>query len=340
MKYMYTLDHRTAFHKPQKFVCPQCQHRTFVRYICEATGEYLAEDVGRCDRENHCCYHKRPSEFFKDNPLMIEKRRSFTPLIPEPMVKEEIVFIDPKYIEFKESRIGLDNLYRYLEPIFGTEPLRNIWRKYNVLPSRHWRLKNGYSTAFVQLDEKKRCRQIKVICYNPDTGKRLHEENPATYTTLKGNTFIDTNFPKVWFAGQSLNKGYHQQVLFGTHLISNKEAVHIVEAEKTALICALHYSDSIPGVWVATGGKYGAKWTSLEVAEVLSGHHVILYPDADCFEDWSEKAKILLGYGLSVEVSRAVEDYCSEIERFAGYDLADYICNGTEILLEGKRSNL
>ena len=39
---------------------------TFVRYIDTETGEPLADDIGRCDREINCGYHKKPKDFFAE----------------------------------------------------------------------------------------------------------------------------------------------------------------------------------------------------------------------------------------------------------------------------------
>ena len=51
-----------------RHTCPNCNNRgVFVRYQTE-NGEYLSYDVGRCNRESKCGYHKKPKEFFADNP--------------------------------------------------------------------------------------------------------------------------------------------------------------------------------------------------------------------------------------------------------------------------------
>ncbi len=54
-KFKYSLDKSS-----KKYVCPNCNKKTFVYYIDTETGNYLATDYGRCDREQNCCYHKAP----------------------------------------------------------------------------------------------------------------------------------------------------------------------------------------------------------------------------------------------------------------------------------------
>jgi hypothetical protein len=44
----------------KKFVCPNCNKKTFVRYLEVETRNYLAAEFGRCDRESECSYHKSP----------------------------------------------------------------------------------------------------------------------------------------------------------------------------------------------------------------------------------------------------------------------------------------
>lgn len=44
----------------KKYVCPNCDKKTFVLYVETETGNYLTTDYGRCDREQNCNYHKAP----------------------------------------------------------------------------------------------------------------------------------------------------------------------------------------------------------------------------------------------------------------------------------------
>lgn len=55
MKFFNKLDSSS-----KKFVCPNCNKKTFVRYLEVETLNYLAEGFGRCDRESECSYHKSP----------------------------------------------------------------------------------------------------------------------------------------------------------------------------------------------------------------------------------------------------------------------------------------
>tara|TARA_B100000780_G_C21122271_1_gene454701 strand:+ start:2060 stop:2968 length:909 start_codon:yes stop_codon:yes gene_type:complete len=53
--FKYSLDKSS-----KKFICPNCNKKTFVYYVNTDTGNYLNNDFGRCDREQNCNYHKMP----------------------------------------------------------------------------------------------------------------------------------------------------------------------------------------------------------------------------------------------------------------------------------------
>lgn len=53
--FKYSLDKSS-----KKYVCPNCNKKTFVYYVDTETGNYLTDNYGRCDREHNCSYHKAP----------------------------------------------------------------------------------------------------------------------------------------------------------------------------------------------------------------------------------------------------------------------------------------
>ncbi|MDD4429545.1 MAG: PG0870-related protein [Paludibacter sp.] len=53
--------HRYSLEKgSKKHRCPDCNKKSFVRYIDNETNDYLPEQYGRCDRESKCSYHLNP----------------------------------------------------------------------------------------------------------------------------------------------------------------------------------------------------------------------------------------------------------------------------------------
>ncbi len=52
-----------------RHTCPACgRKKKFTRYIDAETRRYVADHVGRCDRESACGYHFKPKQYFADNP--------------------------------------------------------------------------------------------------------------------------------------------------------------------------------------------------------------------------------------------------------------------------------
>lgn len=70
-EYRFTLQ---KYKRGSKLSCPQCgKKQCFIRYV-DTQGEVSFPDyVGRCDHEQSCKYHYTPSDYFKDNPTLIEK---------------------------------------------------------------------------------------------------------------------------------------------------------------------------------------------------------------------------------------------------------------------------
>ncbi|TDP02198.1 DUF6371 domain-containing protein [Flavobacterium sp. 245] len=44
----------------KKFICPNCNKRTFVLFVDSETGNYLPDHFGRCDRSTNCHYFNAP----------------------------------------------------------------------------------------------------------------------------------------------------------------------------------------------------------------------------------------------------------------------------------------
>jgi hypothetical protein len=60
----------------RRYTCPQCNQKgKFKRYIDNESGTYIADIVGRCDRENNCDYHLRPKEYFERYGTQTDQRK-------------------------------------------------------------------------------------------------------------------------------------------------------------------------------------------------------------------------------------------------------------------------
>ena len=157
-----------------------------------------------------------------------------------------------RYVYESLSRYEFERcpLYVYLCGIFGEEKVREVWHRYHVTT-------DGQGLAvFWYTDKEGRICYDKRMKYGIDGHRSKDFGGTRKYTT---------------------SGGYTARPLFGEHLIKEGEPIHVVESEKTALICSLAYPDKI---FVSTGGKNNIH--SLE-----SG--MILYPDMDAISYWKER---------------------------------------------------
>lgn len=290
-----------------RFICPECGHkRCFSRYIDLHTGEYIANHVGRCNREHNCGYHYTPKQYFSDNGIKVSDPQT-QPFIskPEP-IKPLSLF--PETI-FRETLkyYQENNLIAFLLSIFNLEIITNLLEKYLIGTSKHW----SGASIFWQIDITRKVRSGKVMLFDARNGHRI--KNPFNHIT--------------WAHSILKLEDYNlEQCFFGEHLLPFYPdlPVSIVESEKTALIASVYFPQF---VWIATGGIYGCRWTSRKVCNALSGRKVLLWPDANAFDKWNKALQVLQGYGLRVSISDLLEKQTSQTEKAAGVDIADYLLN-------------
>jgi hypothetical protein len=163
-------------------------------------------------------------------------------------------------------------------------------------------------TCFPQIDRLNRVCKAKLIRFNRATGKRLKGDFDTSSLVRKLKLKEDFNY---------------KQIFFGEHLLSNTfdKPVAIVEAEKTAVIASLCMPQF---VWLATGSK---QWLKVERLQRFDNRQIIIYPDADGFDQWQAVANDAQRQGLSVKVSSLIENFATDQQKQNQYDLADYLIN-------------
>lgn len=276
-----------------KHHCPACRQRRLVRYVDTWTGEELAPEVGRCDREDSCGYHLRPSEYFGNGGAWPADA-----IMPQPKPKPEPVFISPETMRASFTAYECNNFASWLCSVFGERTALELALKYRIGTSKHW----PGAAVFWQIDENSLIRRGKVMLYNAQTGRRVKEP---------GNMIAGVH----WLLGMADRKP--DACLFGLHLLAadRSKPVAVVESEKSAIIGAGFVPEFI---WTAAGGS-GALNTKMLTS--LRGREVVLFPDLGAFGKWSEKAKGLPG----VRVSDILEQRATDEDRAAGLDVADYL---------------
>src|SRR5690554_6022184 len=251
-----------------RHTCPNCKvKQTFTLYLDGNTGEPIHPTVGMCNRAIKCGYHYPPRQYFNDHkynkpnsaPLQAHTVRLKTS-------QRKIDCIPLSYV--KQSVSFNSNFVRFLCKHFSRDKIEKAMRNYALGATKN------QSVIFWQIDINGKVRTGKIMQYNPDTGKRIKHKSGAinwVHNILKRRNPKYTNY--------NLNQCY-----FGEHLLKfyPNKPIAIVEAEKTAVIASMIYTNYI---WLAAGNLNGL---NIEKFKVLRDRYVILYPDAGCYEKWSK----------------------------------------------------
>jgi hypothetical protein len=286
-----------------RYRCPSCQQRdkTFSLYIYAETGKQINPSVGRCNRESNCGYHYTPKQYFQYNNISFDtpqpKVYNHRPVTPQP---KPVSFIPVEVFKASLKAHETNHFVQFLINLFGVEVASKLVSRYFIATSKHW---NG-ATVFWQIDIKGKVRTGKIMLYSPTTGKRIKEP-----------------FNHINWAHKAIKKPEFElrQCLFGEHLLIDKtKPVAIVESEKTAIIASVYLAQFI---WVAVGSLTNL---NTEKCSILKGRTVILFPDLNGFEKWSNKANELSHLAIFT-VSDLLELKATEAEKKQGFDLADYL---------------
>ncbi len=284
-----------------RYKCPKCgKMRVFSRYIDQDSGNQLADHVGRCDREVNCGYHFTPKQYFQNLGPLDWSHASPMPGSRTVAQRAKI----PSYIPIETLKASLkgyegNHFVQYLMGLYGASITEQIISRYYIGTSKHW----PGATLFWQIDLRGKARTGKIMAYDPVTGHRVKDRITWVHKLLN---FPDFNL---------------DQCLFGEHLLKtdHNKPVSLVESEKTAIIASVYLPQFI---WLASGGLSNI---SAQKYQVLRGLHVVLWPDLNCFEKWSEKAKELFCICRSIKVSDLLERNATPADREQGLDLADYL---------------
>jgi len=278
-----------------RYTCPECsKSKQFTRYV-DDQGNYLADHVGKCNREIKCGYHYTPKQYFEDNNIskpVVKRSRSRSRPRPASLIDVDV---------FKRSLCLYtdNNFISYLNRIFDSETVYNLITKYKIGTSKHW----PGAAVFWQIDQAQNIRSGKIMLYNPMTGKRI--KKPYNHIN--------------WVHSVLDIEGYNlKQCLFGEHLL-RAEPLHkligVVESEKTAIIAAAYMPDVL---FLAVGSLNNLKY---DILRPLKGRKLILYPDLGCFDQWKEKTDQLKGF--NIEINGALEKHYED--KTLGYDIADIL---------------
>ncbi|APZ47799.1 hypothetical protein BW723_16510 [Polaribacter reichenbachii] len=283
MHYKFSLDPT-----PRKFICPNCNKKTFVKFIDNESKNYLNAIDGRCDRESKCGYFKKPS----NNYAITNSNSNALNVLHPTYHNKDIV------LQFYDT-MQQSNFIIYLLSVFDLKSVQKAIIRYHLGITNYWK----GATVFWQIDDKNKIRGGKIMQYNCNTGNRVKQ--PFNHVS--------------WIHKQlKLNNFVLQQCLFGLHLInkiSKSDTICIIESEKSAIIMSIFIPDFL---WLATGSKSGFKESMLQP---LKGYKVIAYPDKSEHQNWQDKSQLLNKRGFKIQCSSLLEN----IDIEDGSDLIDLL---------------
>jgi len=277
--------------------CPACKRpRSFSRYIDTETGQPVHANVGRCNREQSCGYHRTPSDHARENGLIppVHHVRH----VPPPPHKAPI-FIDFEQVRQTRQDYHKNGLIRYLRTFLPDEVVMRLITAYHIgTIHRPW----PEATVLWQLDTYGQVVAGKVMVFDPATGKRSKEKFTSMHRVLN----IDGPQPI--------------KVLFGEHLLRlhPKMPVGVTESAKSALVAAAYLPNR---VWLSSEGR---SMLTTDRCRVLAGRNVEFFPDGGCLGEWEKRVKSF-DFPGSFTVSRLVEDGVRAGRWEAGTDLADIL---------------
>lgn len=301
-----------------KHHCPSCGRRSFKFYIDANNAAVLDPTCGRCDHEQSCGYHLTPRDFFAANPDRKPNGSSLRPLQADSIRRTN----HQSSITNHQSSSSLQGgprgalpaslVTRSISPASSfcqwlRETLNDDARFQSVCHLYHLGATRDGAVIFWQIDRNQRVRTGKVMHYTSD-GHRTGNPN-WIHALLRQQNQLPTDFQL-------------SQCLFGEHLLTTSPSPSgegerggeacLVEAEKTAILCAALYPEY---TWLATGG---CKGLTPEKLLPLAGRHVIVYPDSGCYADWEQR---LRSFGRTIDYT-IVDD----MEQYPpNTDLADLI---------------
>jgi len=339
----FSNQHRYGLEKgSRKHHCPNCNQKTFVRYIDTETGDYLPEEYGRCDRESKCSYHLNPYSDGYAKAIRVHEQDNYSEWRNtwEPRQKKiisqqttELVYFD--FETFKqtlqteryEKNTFIKNLFSGVKFPFEVNEVTKVIQLYRL-----GTVANGYragAITFPFIDYKGNVRAIQV--------KQFDEQNHTTGTDFlhsiieKYHALNNKPLPE-WLEAYT-RQDKRISCLFGEHLLNKYRGnpVALVEAPKTAVYGTLYFGlpetpESL--IWLAVYNKSSFTFDKLKI---LKGRYVYVFPDLSkggtTFKEWETKAKDYERRlpGTRFIFSDLLEQLAPQRDKSEGYDLADYL---------------
>ena len=230
-------------------------------------------------------------------------------LTKQPSLPPAVCYIPTNYVE--KSQSVHSNFFRFLSTLltayYGSKAREVLTR---LLEECRLGATRDGAVIFWQIDRNDKVRTGKVMQYNPEDGHRIKGELTSAVNWIHSILKKQQVLPEEWQLSQCL---------FGEHLLKSNpdKVVVLVESEKSAVIGSAIF----PGyVWLAAGGKSQMREEKLRA---LTGRTVLLFPDADGYAEWKQRAGSMTF--CRAIVSDIIERNVTPKQRADHIDIADWI---------------
>ena len=134
------------------------------------TGEYVSTEVGRCDREQKCGYHKRPRDFFDEHGGGPRKEYFFPKVRKKSIPEDHYSVVAAQLVKDTMTAYERNNLMLFIKSRWGKDALQHVTSTYRIGTCRFW----PGSTIFWQQDCEGRFRTGKIMLYNSEFCNNLY----------------------------------------------------------------------------------------------------------------------------------------------------------------------
>ncbi len=359
--FKYSLDKSS-----KKFVCPNCNKKTFVLYVDTETGNYLTDDFGKCDREQNCNHHKAPTKGKKGYLINFLSHKEITDKAIKISDINGIISIVPKsqILEHSQNSVWITEWY-----------LKTSSINYLTNESKYF---NNDEVNFINvISTKEQPPLIAPSFHNLELLEKMYKINPQ----------IDnlTDFLKLKFSKDEVFKATNKYFITGTNQfwnnatvfwqIDDKEQMHagkimlydsitgkrikepynhinwmhkaikepdfnlcqclfglhqiIEDYQKTIAIVESEKTAIVMSIFLPEfiWIATGSKQNlKFDLLKPIKKRNIVLFPDKGEYQNWLSKANELNEIGFKIAVSELIEQ--TDFEN--GFDLADYYFNQKE----------
>jgi hypothetical protein len=343
-----------------KSYCLECFEKTFVYYVDNVTGDYLAPHFGRCDRETQCGYYKAPPKGkrafnipFLSLKSITEKANELTDIngsismVPKSQILEQAKndcwitewFLKDSHINYQanESKYFNNDKTEIVNVVTTKEPPPPVVPSYHSkgLVKKLFELRptpdNLTEFLYSKFDrvEVGKAKQNYLI-----TGVNQFWNRATIFWQIDDKGLIHGGKVMLYLKSTGKRKKQPYNHINWVHKALKNESFNLCQClfglhrinednQKTIGIVESEKTAIVMSIFIPDfiWLATGSKQNlKLELLKPIKNRNILLFPDKGEFENWNKKANELNLLGFKIRVNDVIE----QTEFDNGFDLADY----------------